>query len=51
MMFIFSQHVPFIEYGRWYEKKTGKVLILIQFLPFFIRNPLMDRFSHLDLVA
>ena len=37
------------------RKKNGKILILIQFFffffSFFISNPLMDRSSHLDLVA
>ena len=45
-MFTFSYHAPFFKYG-----KRKKILILIQWFLFFIRNPLMDRSSHLDLVA
>ena len=32
-------------------EKTEKIVILIQFFPFVIRNYLIDRSSHLDLVA
>ena len=33
------------------KKKNGRIQILTQFFPLFIRNPLIDCSSHLDLVA